>query len=346
MVADTGTTADLSLTAETGAPAPAQGGTTNPSPGNHSYSIGSTVSVESIANIDYRFSKWAGDISETSVFSSKSDLTMDNDRTISATFCTKCADVNGDLKITPGDAQLAFDIYLSRAANPTWCALENADVNCSGTKLSPKVTPADAQMIFHKFLKKGTGSSDCSGNSRTAALSTNTAGFVNANLTLDNMAFTPDLDILIPIIIECPSEVTAFGFDLTFPSNVLTFIRLESTELTKGYDQLDANVIPYLPTVQEQANAALQENLVLRVGGYKTNPDQSPSSGVLVTLIFRGTGEFIDPNATSIIATYDDLQNASVINRMNSRQDSSQIRENKRQGKSIKGKLPDKRYDF
>jgi hypothetical protein len=116
--------------------------------------------------------------------------------------------------------------------------------------------------------------------------------------------------------------------------------------LTKGYDQLDANVIPYLPTVQEQANAALQETLVLRVGGYKTNPDQSPSSGVLVILIFRGTGEFIDPNATSIIATYDDLQNAIVINRMNSRQDSSQIRENRRQGKSIKGKLPDKRYDF
>ena len=345
-VEEAGTTADLSLAVETGAPAPGQGGTTNPSPGNHSYSIGSTVSVNSIPNTDYRFSKWAGDISETSLFNSTSDLTMDNDKSLSATFCTKCADVNGDLKITPGDAQLAFDIYLGRITNPTWCQRENADVNCSGTKLSPKITPADAQTIFHKYLRRGTFSSTCSGNSRTAALSTNTAGFVNTNLTLDNMAFTPDLDILIPIIIECPSEVTAFGFDLTFPSNVLTFIRLESTELTKGYDQLDANVIPYLPTVQEQANAALQETLVLRVGGYKTNPDQSPSSGVLVILIFRGTGEFIDPNATSIIATYDDLQNAIVINRMNSRQDSSQIRENRRQGKSIKGKLPDKRYDF
>ena len=345
-VGEIGTTADLSLTAQTGEPAPGQGGTTNPSPGNHSYSIGSTVSVESVANTDYRFSKWAGDISATSIFSSTSDLTMDNDKSLSATFCTKCADVNGDLKITPSDAQFAFDIYLGRITNPTWCELENADVNCSGTKLSPKVTPSDAQTIFHKYLRKGVAGSDCSGNSRVAAVSTNTAGFINANLTIDNISFTPGLDILIPIIIECPSEVTAFGFDLTFPSNVLTFIRLENTELTNGYAQLDANVMPYQPLIQEQANAEPQETLVLRVGGYKTNPDQSPTSGVLVTLVFRGTGGFIDPNATSIIATYDDLQNASVINRMISRQDNSQIRENRGQGKNIKGKLPDKRYDF
>jgi len=345
-VADPGTTADLSLAAETGAPAPGQGGTTNPSPGNHSYSIGSTVSVESIANTDYRFSKWAGDISTTSLFSPKSDLTMDNDKSLSATFCTKCGDVNGDLKISPGDAQRAFDIYLGRIASPTWCELENADVNCSGTKLSPKITPADAQTIFNKFLKKGTASSDCSGNSRTAAPSTLGAGFINANLTIDKMAFTPDLDIVIPIIIECPSEVTAFGFDLSFPSDVLTFIRLESTELTNGYDQLDASVIPNQPIDQNPANAESVETLVLRVGGYKTNPDQSPSSGVLVTLIFRGTGEFIDPNATSIIAAYDDLQNALVINRMISRQDNSQIRENKRQAKNVKRILPGKTSDF
>jgi PKD repeat protein len=335
-VEETTTTVNLSLAAQTGAPAPGEGGTTDPSPGNHSYSSGSTVSVKSIANTEYRFSKWTGDIVQASMFNSPTALTLNNDKSLSATFCTKCADVNGDLKITPGDAQLAFDIYLGKISSPTWCELENADVNCSGTKLTPKVTPADAQMIFHKYLKRGVASGDCSGNTRTAAVSTNTAGFINANLTIDNMAFTPDLDIVIPIIIECPSEVTAFGFDLTFPSNVLTFIRLESTELTKGYDQLDANVIPYHLINQEPANAEPAETLVLRVGGYKANPDQSPSSGVLVTLIFRGTGEFIDPSATSVIATYDDLQNASVINRMISRQDNSQIRENKRQGKNLK----------
>ncbi|MGB7295152.1 MAG: PKD domain-containing protein, partial [Candidatus Aminicenantales bacterium] len=345
-VAETGTTASLSLAAQTGAPAPGTGGTTSPSPGNHSYSVGTTVSVESIANTDYRFSKWIGDIAEPSLFNFSSSLTMDNNKFLSATFCTKCADVNGDLQITPADAQFAFDIFLGKIVSPTWCQLENGDVNSSGTKLLPKITPADAQMIFNKFLKKGTVSSDCSGNSRTSDASTNTEGFINANLIMDRMAYTPNLDILIPIIIECPSEVTAFGFDLVFPSNVLTFIGLESTELTNGYDQLDSNVMPYQPLDQEQADLEPAETLVLRVGGYKADTDQSPSSGVLVTLVFRWSGEYIDPDETLIVATYDDLQNASVINRMVSRQDNSESRENRWKERNGKRILSDKRSDF
>jgi len=272
---------------------------------------------------------------------------MDTDRSLSATFCTKCADVNGDLKITPADAQAAFDIYLKRISSPTWCELENADVNSSGTKLDPRVTPADAQSIFHRYLKKGGGSGDCSGNSRTAATSTQTAGPINAKLTIDNIAYTPGLDILVPIIIESPSEIAAFGFDLAFPSDALTFIGLETTELTKSYSLLDASVIaPAQPTDQAQADAGREGTLVLRVGGYKADPDQIPSLGVLVVLIFKPTGQFIDPNATSIIAKYDDLQNASVINRMISRQDHSETRENKRDGRNVAKGLPDKRSDF
>jgi len=300
-----------------------------------------------MANTDYRFSKWTGDIEDPSLFSSASTLTMENDRSVSATFCTKCADVNGDLKVTPADAQLAFDIYLGKIADPSWCELENADVNASGTKLAPKVTPADAQAIFHKYLKKGAAIGDCSGNSRTAAVSTQTVGFINAKLTLDNMTYTPDLDILVPIIIECPAEVTAFGFDLTFPSDALTFIGLETTELTRGYTLLDASVMPpYQSINQVQDSAGPEGTLVLRVGGYKANPDQIPSLGVLVVLVFRPTGGFMNPDATSIIATYDDLQSASVISRMISRQDNSQIREDKRQGKNVERVPPDKRPHF
>jgi PKD repeat protein len=330
-VADAGTSADLSLAAQTGAPAPGNGGTTDPSPGNHTYAIGSTISIKSIANTDYRFSRWSGDIADSSIFTSPSSLTMDNDRSVSATFCTKCADVNGDLKITPADAQMAFDIYLKKISSPTWCELENADVNSSGTKLQPKVTPADAQMIFNKYLKRGTADGTCSGNSRTATVAALTAGSPNSNLTIDDLAFTPEMDILIPIILESPSEVTAFGFDFVFPSNALTFIGLEKTELTKGYDLIDANVIPPSPSVNRvEAGAGTEGTLVLRVGGYKAKPNQIPSMGVFVTLVFRGTGEFIDPNSTSIITTYDDLQNASVINRMNRQRNAYRIRERNR----------------
>jgi PKD repeat protein len=376
------TVANLALAAETGAPAPGEGGTTDPSPGNYSFSIGGSASVKSISYTDYRFSKWTGDIADSSTFSSTVILTIDKNKSLSATFCTKCADVNGDLKITPGDAQLAFDIYLGRIANPTWCELENADVNCSGTKLSPKVTPADAQMIFHKFLRKGVTSSDCSGNSRAAALSmpVQVNNLTRVSLTVNDITLIPGQDILVPIIIESPSEITAFGFDLAFLSDVLTYIGLESTDLTKDYEQLDANVIspqsiyrdeaksqpsrspmssnwifaskllmPQALDIKEPLQAVEQPSInlpdsrILRVGGYKTNPGVNPFSGVLVTLIFRVIGVAKEASPISVIATYDDLQDASIRNGMINQQKDSQIRENQSPRRSVEKKAAGKR---
>jgi PKD repeat protein len=379
---ESATVATLALAAETGAPAPGEGGTTDPSPGNYSFSIGSTVSTKSVPYTDYRFSKWTRDIDDSSIFSSAATLTMDKNKSLSATFCTKCGDVNGDLKITPGDAQLAFDIYLGRIANPTWCELENADVNCSGTKLSPKVTPADAQMIFHKFLRKRVTSTDCSGNSRAAALSVpvRVNNLTRVSLTVNDVTLIPGQDILVPIIIESPFEITAFGFDLAFPSDVLTYIGLESTDLTKDYEQLDANVIspqsiyrdeakskpsripmrsdsifaskllmPQALGIREPSQALEQpainmtDSRILRVGGYKTNPGVNPFSGVLVTLIFRVIGVAKEASPISIIATYDDLQDASIRNGMISQQNNSQIRETQRPRRNVEKKPPAKR---
>jgi hypothetical protein len=51
---------------------------------------------------------------------------------------------------------------------------------------------------------------------------------------------------------------------------------------------------------------------ILRVGGYKTEAAENPSSGVLITLVFRVGGETEDSTPISIVATYDDIQNASI----------------------------------
>jgi PKD repeat protein len=306
------TTAVLGLSAETGAPAPGEGGTTNPAPGNHSFSIGSAVEVDSIPKPDYRFSKWSGDIIEPSMFNLTTTIMLNNNKSLVATFCATCADVNGDLKITPADAQLAFDIFLGKIASPTWCELENADVDCSGTKLVPKITPADAQIIFNTYLKKGTDSGDCSGNSRTAVSSQQNTMFSNASLTIDGSYLTSEGDILIPIIIESPSEIGAFGFDLAFPSDNWTYVGLERTDLTNDYDQLAGNVISYQASGPEQSAAAVPNDQFLRVGGYKTSDYKNASVGVLVTLVFRAKTGFVDPSEISIIAAYDDIQNALI----------------------------------
>jgi PKD repeat protein len=305
--------ATLSISSETGAPSPGQGGTTDPSPGNHSYPIGSSVLAKSIPNTDFRFSKWGGDVAESSLFNSEASVTMDKSKSIAATFCTNCGDVNGDLKITPSDAQAAFDIFLGRIANPTWCEKENADVNSSGTKLEPKITPADAQVIFNKYLRRGEISGDCTGNSRSAT-TTMALGMEipNATLTVNGFAAKLGEDIYVPILVDSPSEISAFGFDLEFPADKLIFIRLERTALTESFDRVDANVI--LSEYSDEKVEKKENYSILRVGGYKTDLTFNASSGVLVTLVFRVERDLAGEAPLAVTATYDDIKHASVKN--------------------------------
>ena len=326
----------LALAAQTGAPAPGLGGTTSPSPGDYSYSVGSSVRVNSVPNTDYRFSRWSGDITDPLIFNASANLTLDTNKSLSAIFCTKCGDVNGDLKITPADAQMAFDIFLGRIADPTWCELENAAVKGDGTKLAPKVTPADAKAIFSEYLRGGIAAGDCSGNSRTEALEAKSAGLANAVLTISNVSYTSSRDILVPVVVECPSGLGSFGFDLAFPSKDLTFVRVESAQLTEGFDQLDANVVPYPSDAQDQVSAAASKMKILRVGGYKVDAAQTPSSSVLVTLVFRTKGGFFDASSLSLIKAYDDLKSASLVNSATRGRDNVPGRENKDRDKSVK----------
>jgi PKD repeat protein len=345
----------LSLSSQTGAPAPGQGGTTDPVPGTHSFSVGASVHLKSIPNVDYRFSRWSGDVPAFGLFNTQAEVAMDSDKTVSATFCTKCADVNGDLLITPADAQAAFDIFLGKTAEPTWCERENADVNSSGSKLEPKVTPADAQLIFRKYLKKGAAGADCSGNSRGSAAAVETLVLPGPRLTLNQISFERGQEIAVPIILEASSDITAFGFDLSFPQEVLEFVGLERTEITAEFSQLEANVLFRKKPDNEARSAGnaatdfdqtAQDMLnytALRVGGYKLTSTMQPVSGVLVTLIFRVTGEVEEEMPFGITAVFDDLQNASLMNGAIRRQ---QIRKDERQPRGFEKDIASKRFDF
>jgi hypothetical protein len=201
-------------------------------------------------------------------------------------------------------------------------------------------------MIFDIFLRKNTVSNNCSGRSRAAGLFLRPAGFAETKLTIGNVTFITGRDILVPIIIESPSELTAFGFDLVFPSDILTYIGMESTELTAGYDQLDANVTTCQAPDQDQADGGPAEIPILRVGGYKSHSFPSPSSGILVTLVFRVSGEFVDPGQISVIATYDDIQNAVIGNGVTGPQNNLQVKENTPSRRDVEKAPSNKRYDF
>jgi uncharacterized repeat protein (TIGR02543 family) len=60
-----------------------QGGTTDPVPGTHIYDEGTEVTITAIAETNYRFGEWSGDVSGTS---NPITVTMNSDKSITASF--------------------------------------------------------------------------------------------------------------------------------------------------------------------------------------------------------------------------------------------------------------------
>jgi len=251
--------ANLSISSSTGSPAPGSGGTTDPSPGNHSYAVGSSVQVKAEAEDDYRFAKWSGDVGGSDLYKAQIIITMNKNKSVSAHFYTKCGDVNGDLSITPADAQAAFDIFLGKISNPTESELENSDVNCDGTKTEPSVTPADAQAIFEKFLGKSNLPCSCSAASRASTLSGRIEEAGNINLIISDIQAAEGEEIVVPIIVDDCFHLKSFGFDLIFPTDALEFVGVERSKYAEDFEKLDANMIA---------------EGVVRAGGYKNKAFQ------------------------------------------------------------------------
>jgi len=290
--------ANLSISSLTGSPAPGSGGTTDPSPGNHSYAVGSSAQVKAKPNSDYRFAKWSGDVNSSDLYVPQITITLDKDKSVSAHFYTKCGDVNGDLSITPADAQAAFDIFLGKTSNPTESELENADVNCDGTKTAPNITPADAQAIFEKFLGKNDLPCNCSAGSRASTLSGRIEQASNINLIINDIRASQGEEIVVPIIVDDAFRIKSFGFDLIFSPEALEFVGVEKSESTEDFDKLEANMIA---------------EGVVRAGGYKNIPFSEHQPRVLINLVFRVIGSTNKPISLTIVNTVDDIMNAPVI---------------------------------
>jgi len=291
----------LSLSSLTSSPAPGPGGTTDPTPGNHAFSVGDVVHLTASANPLYRFSRWTGDITGNSAYESDLDLSMDQNRSLTAVFCASCGDVNGDLGLTPSDAQAAFEIFLGIQPNPTFAQLENADVNCDGTVESPKVTPGDAQAIFEKFLGIKDLPADCSAKIRAGGGGVQT--FSRPTEPLQNLIFNSVLirgsrEIIIPMYVSDPNHIESFGFDLLYDQEKMDFVGIRSTPILKTFTQADAFEI-----------APGQ----LRVGGYRSEPlKKIQSEGILINLIFKLKNKSSTPGPFLVTNTVDDISAASI----------------------------------
>jgi PKD repeat protein len=292
-------TSVLSISSDTGSPAPSSGGTTDPASGNHPYALGAIIQIGALNFINYRFSNWTGDLNDSDKYRNQTTVLMDRDKHIAAHFCAKCGDTNGDLAITPADAQVAFEIYLGRNAGPSECQRENADVNCDGTKTTPRITPADAQAIFEKFLGRNEFPSDCSGLRRSAAMASSTLSLRQSlRATTANTLLAKGDELMVPFFLADSARTRAFGFDLLFPSEILEFVAIEKDDLHKNLRVLDSYLIA--PGV-------------LRVGGYKS-PSGSHKGGPLpIALVFRVTQRTKQIRQLLITNMVDDLREGSLV---------------------------------
>ncbi len=301
----------LYISSATASPAPGQGGSTNPDTGSYPYPAGNTAQVTALPATNYRFSKWTGDITGSDSYNSEITFNMDQDKSISALFCTQCGDVNGDLNITPADAQDAFEMFLGIISSTTETQKENADVNCDGTAIEPNITPGDAQAIFVKFLGISELPGDCSCRSRADASSSafsknnqsqiapseNQPGMHNINLSIDDIDARFKREITVPVRINNPLNVKSFGFDLAFDSGTFEFAGIETGSLFNNFTKVDANEI---------------SEGVVRIGGFSSEPILTSSPSVLVRLKFRVSGRVKEPSSLSITNTVDDIKNATT----------------------------------
>ena len=306
---------NLTIATETGAPATGSGGATSPTPGSHQYASGNVTQLAAVPNSSYRFSKWKGDIDSQNVYLQQTIIVMDQNKSVSALFCSKCGDVNGDLNITPADAQAAFDIFLGILSDATECQKENADVNHDGSPTNPNVSPADSQAIFEYFLGLKELPGDCSCNSRIGAggvLSsletdkTPQAPSTGINLIVNDVFLQPGEFISVPIIIDNPAGLTSFGFDLLFDAKALEFVGIEKTEILNDFLQVQGREV-----VKGMA----------RIGGYSYVPVPHSSPDELVRLVFKVNAETPQQTFFLIVHLYDDLVNAKFHNGGNEEHD-------------------------
>ena len=281
------------LTITTGA-----GGTTTDAPGIYSYLPGTNINISALPETNFRFSSWDGNVEDDARCGPQISVVMDRDRTVTAQFCSKCGDVNGDNNITPGDALDAFNIYLGKMANPTFCQLENADVNASGTRDIPQVTPGDALAIFEKYLGKSDLPSDCSCASRSADQAALTSHSQRNSLFIAPLDRTSVEEIVVPVLVSQVSNIKSFGFDFHYPAQALEFLFVERGTLTQDFTQVEG-VVRTAGTI--------------RVGGYSGFSDIAGSSGELVRLVFRLKGKSIEREAFDFSDTVDDLRNSRNI---------------------------------
>jgi hypothetical protein len=167
--------------------------------------------------------------------------------------CPRLGDVNGDENITPGDAQVTFEIYLG-LRQATLAQLTTADANCScpcegkeHTEANNCLTPWDAQWIFDHYLGMRVlplccGDYTCGDGS----VLSNMEG-ISPSLEKRVVYPLPTIAnsrerVIIPVMINNPEGVRNFGLEMYYPHDLLEYAGTLAAPLTQGLMHVSGEV--------------------------------------------------------------------------------------------------------
>jgi hypothetical protein len=217
-------------------------------------------------------------------------------------------DVDANGNVTPGDAQMAFEIFLGRIT-PDMCQEMTSDANCSSV-----TTPGDSQQIFEHFLGRRVLPTCCA---EAAPLFTAMPRYLERSdleeeeersrredspsshllYPLKIMGLSEEI-ISVPVILTNPAGIRSFGFELSYPSGLLEYLGTKQSTLTADFSYVEG--------------IELAEGLI-RVEGEGEMPIQSNDTGSLAILLFKvNKGADISLPIT-ILSAYGDILHAKLI---------------------------------
>ena len=212
--------------------------------------------------------------------------------------CIEDGDVDNDGFLTPGDALCAFNTFLAGALTAAcdidtfYCELVAADPDCDTA-----VTPGDALVIFQGFLD-GTPPSECFAQPDMVIPKLAVSELsVTQHTTLKSHASDENI-FKVTLAVDNPNGFGSFGLDLNFPADKIEFDRIERTELTASWTELQALVA---------------EPGLLRIGGLKVNAEKSPAAAKqLLIIYFRAKKAVMETLDLEVINLVNDLAAANV----------------------------------
>ncbi|UCE19308.1 MAG: T9SS type A sorting domain-containing protein [Gemmatimonadota bacterium] len=225
--------------------------------------------------------------------------------------CADTGDVNAGGYISMQDAQCAFKRFilgdqtwthpdLQECVSLEWCGSAGsefrADANCDGS-----ITASDALCLAWRSLK-GTWYDPQPGDncgclsSPKQVVTTNRSEHVTS-VKLGTVEGAVGQRVSVPIVMDNPRDLDAFGLELRYPDDLLEFVGVSKTPVTENWMVIEG--------------AVTQEG-ILRVGGFHTEPLKMSGPVPVAELVFIVKNRALDSDQLIVTEVMDDVAGAEI----------------------------------